>query len=64
MTKYKERILDTDWSILNEYDACESYFLSFMNIFDLYVMNRFQYSRQKEVLKSHSLAEYRAEGIY
>ena len=33
MTKYKERILDTDWSVLDIYDTCESYFPSFMNIF-------------------------------
>ena len=33
MTKYKERILDTDWSVLDVYDTCESYFSSFMNIF-------------------------------
>ena len=33
MTKYKERILDTDWSVLDIYDTCESYFSSFMNIF-------------------------------
>ena len=33
MLKYKERILDTDWSILDVYDTCESYFSSFMNIF-------------------------------
>ena len=33
MTKYKERILDTDWFILNEYDACVSYLSSFMIIF-------------------------------
>ena len=32
MTKYKERILDTDWSVLDVYDTCESYFSSFMNI--------------------------------
>ena len=33
MTKYKERILDIDWSVLDVYDTCESYFSSFMNIF-------------------------------
>ena len=33
MLKYKERILGTDWSILDVYDTCESYFSSFMNIF-------------------------------
>ena len=33
MTKCKERILDTDWSVLDVYDTCESYFSSFMNIF-------------------------------
>ena len=33
MLKYKERIVDTDWSILDVYDTCESYFSSFMNIF-------------------------------
>ena len=33
MTKYKDRILDTDWSVLDVYDTCESYFSSFMNIF-------------------------------
>ena len=33
MTKYKERISDTDWSMLDTYDTCESYFSSFMNIF-------------------------------
>ena len=33
MTKYKERISDTDWSVLDTYDTCESYFSSFMNIF-------------------------------
>ena len=32
-TKYKERILDTDCSVLDTYDTCESYFSSFMNIF-------------------------------
>ena len=31
--KYKERILDIDWSVLDVYDTCESYFSSFMNIF-------------------------------
>ena len=34
MTKYKERILDTDWSVLDIYDTCESYFSYFMNIFE------------------------------
>ena len=33
MTKFKERILDTDWSVLDVYDSCESYFASFMKIF-------------------------------
>ena len=33
MTKYKESILDTDWSVLDVYDTRESYFSSFMNIF-------------------------------
>ena len=33
MSKYKERILGTDWLILDVYDACESDFSSFMNIF-------------------------------
>ena len=33
MTKYQERILDIDWSVLDVYDTCESYFSSFMNIF-------------------------------
>ena len=33
MTKYKERILDTDWSVLDIYDTCGSYFSSFLNIF-------------------------------
>ena len=32
-TKFKERILDTDWSVLDVYDSCESYFASFMQIF-------------------------------
>ena len=33
MMKYKERILDTDWSVLDFYDTCEFYFSSFMNTF-------------------------------
>ena len=33
MLKYKERILGTDWSILDVDDTCESKFSSFMNIF-------------------------------
>ena len=33
MLKYKERILGTDWSILDVYDTCQSYFSSLMNIF-------------------------------
>ena len=33
MTKFRERILDTDWSVLDVYDTCESYFASSMKIF-------------------------------
>ena len=33
MTKFRESILDTDWSVLDVYDNCESYFASFMKIF-------------------------------
>ena len=33
MTKFRERIFDTDWSVLDVYDTCESYFASFMKIF-------------------------------
>ena len=33
MTKYKECLLDTNWSILDVYDAYKSYISSFMNIF-------------------------------
>ena len=33
MMIYKERISDTDWSVLDFYDNCESNFSSFVNIF-------------------------------
>ena len=46
MLKYKERILDTDWSILDVYDTCESYFSSFMNIF------KFIYNEAFPVMKT------------
>ena len=38
MTKYKECLLDTNWSILDVYDAYKSYISSFMNIFK-YIYN-------------------------
>ena len=33
MPKYKERISETDWSVLDVYDTREPYFSSSMNIF-------------------------------
>ena len=37
ITKFRERIFDTDLSVLDVYDTCESYFASFMKNFQIYL---------------------------
>ena len=53
MTKYKEPILDTCWSILDIYDTCESYFSSFMNIFKSIYIESFLVIKTKRKYRNH-----------
>ena len=47
MTKYKERISDTDRSVLDVYDTCGSYFSSFINIFKSIFNDSFRIMKTK-----------------
>ena len=53
MMKSKERILDTDWSVLDVYDTCESYFSSFMNNFESIYNESFPVMKTKRKYRNH-----------
>ena len=55
MTKYKERIPGTDWSIVDVYDSCESYSSYFMNILKSIYNEAFQVLKTKSKYRNNRL---------